>query len=172
MMMGKYLAALRRRAGLSQIALAKRAGVSRQTISHWENKSALDGRAATLAIIARAFDEPDRQRILSSRPDPAFGRLQIVGPINLAQLRMLHASKSMRSAAHAQMHRQRCGARTRRGMACKLKSEPGKARCRLHGGLSTGPKTAEGEARIADAQRKRWAEHRVRIAKPEKPEKT
>ena len=28
----------------------------------------------------------------------------------------------------------------------------GKARCRLHGGLSTGPKTPEGKARIAAAQ--------------------
>jgi hypothetical protein len=33
-------------------------------------------------------------------------------------------------------------------------------RCKLHGGLSTGPRTAEGRARIAAAQRKRWARHR------------
>jgi hypothetical protein len=29
-------------------------------------------------------------------------------------------------------------------------------RCRLHGGLSTGPKTQEGRERIAEAQRQRW----------------
>jgi len=33
---------------------------------------------------------------------------------------------------------------------------PGKRRCRLHGGLSTGPQTPEGKARIAAAQRERW----------------
>ena len=53
-----------------------------------------------------------------------------------------------------------CGARTRRGTACKckaLRTKRGRWRCRLHGGLSTGPKTAEGRARIAEAQRRRWA---------------
>jgi ABC transporter substrate binding protein len=35
-------------------------------------------------------------------------------------------------------------------------------RCRFHGGLSTGPKTAEGKARIAEAQRRRWAAVRGR----------
>jgi hypothetical protein len=34
---------------------------------------------------------------------------------------------------------------------------PGKRRCRFHGGLSTGPKTEEGRARIAEAQRRRWS---------------
>ena len=46
---------------------------------------------------------------------------------------------------------QRCGARTRRGTACQKPPLAGKTRCRLHGGLSTGPKTAEGKARIAAA---------------------
>ncbi|MGI3185019.1 HGGxSTG domain-containing protein [Nioella aestuarii] len=32
----------------------------------------------------------------------------------------------------------------------------GKQRCRMHGGLSTGPKTVEGRARIAEAQKLRW----------------
>ena len=36
-------------------------------------------------------------------------------------------------------------------------SEPGRTRCRFHGGRSTGPKTAEDKARIAEAQRLRWA---------------
>jgi hypothetical protein len=44
----------------------------------------------------------------------------------------------------------RCGAKTRRGTTCQC---PGMAngRCRLHGGLSTGPKTAEGIRRIQAA---------------------
>lgn len=167
-MTGNDLAALRRGAGLSQSALAKRAGVSRQAISYWENKPALDGRTTTLESIARAFGQPDRLRILNSRPGLGFFRLQLSGPITLSHLRVFQAANALRSAVDAQMHRQDCGALTRRGMACKLKSEPGKARCRLHGGLSTGPKTTEGKARIAEAQRRRWAKFRQQLEKPVK----
>ena len=41
-----------------------------------------------------------------------------------------------------------CKAMTRAGTPCKMKAVHGKRRCRLHGGLSTGPKTAEGRERI------------------------
>lgn len=41
-----------------------------------------------------------------------------------------------------------CGARRHRdGQPCRAKSEPGKRRCKWHGGCSTGPRTAEGKAR-------------------------
>jgi hypothetical protein len=41
-----------------------------------------------------------------------------------------------------------CGARRHRdGLPCQAKSEPGKHRCRFHGGRSTGPRTPEGRAR-------------------------
>ena len=46
---------------------------------------------------------------------------------------------------------QSCCARTRRGTACQKPPLNGKTRCRLHGGLSTGPRTVEGKARIAAA---------------------
>ena len=55
-----------------------------------------------------------------------------------------------------------CGAMTRKGLPCRNKSEPGRLRCKFHGGLSTGPKTAEGLKRIADAQRLRWLKYRER----------
>jgi hypothetical protein len=55
-----------------------------------------------------------------------------------------------------------CGAKTRAGRACRMRVEFGKARCRLHGGLSTGPKTEAGRARIAEAQRRRWRDYRER----------
>ena len=45
-----------------------------------------------------------------------------------------------------------CGAKTRSGHPCRKPALKRKRRCRLHGGLSTGPKTAEGRARIANAQ--------------------
>lgn len=41
-----------------------------------------------------------------------------------------------------------CGARRKSdGQPCEAKSEPGKRRCRFHGGCSTGPRTEEGKAR-------------------------
>jgi hypothetical protein len=58
--------------------------------------------------------------------------------------------------------RPRCGAKTRAGRPCRMRVEFGKARCRLHGGLSTGPKTEAGRARIAEAQRRRWRDYRER----------
>lgn len=45
----------------------------------------------------------------------------------------------------------RCGARNRRGTPCQCPAMKN-GRCRLHGGLSTGPKTAEGIERIRKAQ--------------------
>jgi hypothetical protein len=55
---------------------------------------------------------------------------------------------------------QRCGARTRKGAPCRAKALPRKTRCKFHGGMSTGPKTAEGRQKIAEAQRRRWAAYR------------
>lgn len=41
-----------------------------------------------------------------------------------------------------------CGAaRHRNGLPCQARPEPGKRRCRFHGGRSTGPKTEAGRAR-------------------------
>ena len=61
----------------------------------------------------------------------------------------------------------RCGAKTRSGKPCAKYPINGKRRCRLHGGLSTGPRTAEGKARIAAAQLKHgryvnWREKRAK----------
>ena len=46
---------------------------------------------------------------------------------------------------------QRCGAKTRRGTACLRPANKKNGRCRLHGGASTGPRTADGRARISAA---------------------
>jgi hypothetical protein len=42
-----------------------------------------------------------------------------------------------------------------------VRVEPGKARCRFHGGLSTGSRSEEGRARISEAQRGRWRAYRA-----------
>src|SRR5579872_1060440 len=60
----------------------------------------------------------------------------------------------------------RCGARTRNGERCDATPalhprNPANfvrsGRCRLHGGTSTGPQTAEGKARVSSAARRMWA---------------
>lgn len=43
--------------------------------------------------------------------------------------------------------RDRCGAKTRTGEPCKAPALPEKDRCRMHGGLSTGPKSLKGKTR-------------------------
>jgi len=65
--------------------------------------------------------------------------------------------------------RPRCGARTRTGGTCKAQALRNKAgrpgRCRMHGGLSTGPKTEAGIAatceRARQQMRARWAQYRA-----------
>jgi hypothetical protein len=55
--------------------------------------------------------------------------------------------------------RPRCGARTRAAGSCRAPAVTGKERCRMHGGLATGPKTPEGKARSIVAARegyRRW----------------
>ena len=58
--------------------------------------------------------------------------------------------------------RPRCGAKCRDGSPCeappvwdKRRDHPVNGRCRMHGGLSTGPKTEEGRRRIAESNRDR-----------------
>ena len=48
----------------------------------------------------------------------------------------------------------RCGAKTRSAALCSKFPIKGKRRCRLHGGLSTGPKTPAGRAAISVANTK------------------
>src|SRR5262245_4178671 len=48
-----------------------------------------------------------------------------------------------------------------------IKTKRGAWRCPLHGGLSTGPKSREGKARIAAAARQRWAAYRAAKAAAE-----
>ncbi len=59
----------------------------------------------------------------------------------------------------------RCGAQTRHQGCCRqpAMASPGggRGRCRLHGGLSTGPRTAEGRARCARARLKHGAYSRA-----------
>ena len=64
---------------------------------------------------------------------------------------------------------QKCLAQTRRDTGCQKPPLRGKTRCRLHGGLSSGPRTEQGKARIAAAhykhgrRSKKFVEMRAKI---------
>ena len=53
-----------------------------------------------------------------------------------------------------------CGAKTRKGTLCKAPGNGKGGRCKLHGGMSTGPRTPEGKTRSLAALRSRHARRR------------
>ena len=150
-MTGPELQTLRRALGLSQSRMAEKVGCSRNAVSYWECKRGeIDTRwgfpARILEVLGRK-SLPNFCTITRGRGDGVLGEW----------LTREYARIDLRAMKRAQKHRQQCGAKTRKGRPCKLLSEAGRRRCKFHGGLSTGPKTPAGKARIAKAQRRRWA---------------
>jgi hypothetical protein len=76
---------------------------------------------------------------------------------HLAQQASDRARETQERARCREKRNQPCGAKTRAGHACRRKGSGRGGRCPNHGGRSTGPRTEEGRARIAEAQRRRWA---------------
>ena len=60
-----------------------------------------------------------------------------------------------------------CGAKTRAGTPCKRKDLYANGRCRLHGGLSTGPKTEAGKKKSALNGFKKRALVRTEVRSPD-----
>ncbi|OWJ82040.1 HGGxSTG domain-containing protein, partial [Haematobacter massiliensis] len=79
----------------------------------------------------------------------------------MAQVTAWEARDAQRREEQRAKLQVRCKARTRKGTSCRCKSEPGKKRCKFHGGMSTGARTPEGLERIREAQRRRWARWRA-----------
>ena len=114
----------------SQAELARQANVHVQTVKYWERQTNLISGWAV------------------NRFKAAFNQVGFdIAEIEHAVLPNLSLEQSVKAL---------CGAKTRRGTPCLAKAMPDKARCRMHGGLSTGPKTIEGRERVAQAQRFRW----------------
>ncbi len=149
---GRELAAVRKRAGLSQTRLAELAGIGRHAVSYWENKPKVDRNGWAPK---RMFDVlgikvlPDYLQSVRARGHGVLDPYEAYERRELARL-------SAREAKSAKKRRVVCGAKTRKGTPCRLMSEPGRRRCKFHGGKSTGPKSEGGRQRIAEAQRKRW----------------
>ena len=92
--------------------------------------------------------------------------------ITAAIARRRAAREAFQSRGVAPIARPQCGARCRDGHPCAApavwSASTGAARngrCRLHGGLSTGPRTPDGRARVAAATRAanvaRWSTSRA-----------
>jgi hypothetical protein len=59
----------------------------------------------------------------------------------------------------------RCGAKTRRGSPCLKPALKNKTRCQLHGGKSTGPRTAEGKAQVIAANTKHGRRSKAHVSR-------
>lgn len=156
-MTGAQLRAMRKLRGLSQGQLAERVGISRQIVSTYENRPIVkwwnEGPAACLEVLGLCPPRP--------HPSRAYTGSRIFSPLSDdARAFEAEVAKILAATDRSQV-RVICGARMRDGTACRSKSEPGKSRCRLHGGLSTGPTTNEGIERIREAQRRRWAKRKA-----------
>lgn len=159
-MTGAELAALRRAAGLSQTALGARVGIGRHAVSYWEAKTVIDLHAFAVRRIAKVLPVPGPPPCRFTVPERA-SPVDAVLAAEEARFLMQMARMKTRADAFAATRRVVCGARTRKGAPCRYKSEPGKRRCKFHGGKSTGARTPEGKARIAEANRLRWARWRA-----------
>lgn len=153
---GKSLQRLRRDCGLTQARLARLAGVGYHTVSRWESKPKFQRHSKALNRILAVLEPLHRYRPGQTRAR-GHGVLQARWELmRAARAKELDRFKAI-ERRNAARRRVRCGAKTRKGTPCRLKSEPGRQRCKYHGGKSTGPKTTEGRARIAEVQRRRWA---------------
>lgn len=59
------------------------------------------------------------------------------------------ASRTASVPFPAELQALTCGARTRAGTPCKRRDLYRSGRCKMHGGLSTGPRSSEGKAKVA-----------------------
>ncbi len=182
---GAALKAARKAGGLSQTALGIKAGISRHAVSYWECRETVDPRSWAVRQMAEA--EPQIQTLLrawwtntrgremgftpksilpiyfrsNARARDGSYRLSAMDALLEAAITLELSRMQEREAQRRARLRVTCGAKTtRKGTPCRNKSEPGRKRCKFHGGRSTGPKTAEGRQRIVDAQLRRWAEWR------------
>lgn len=153
---GAELAARRKAAGLTQRQLAAKAEVGRTAVQYWEAAPHLDPRGWAVQRMAEALGWAVRPVYASSMRARGDGVLSAIPGLEAWVARQLVALKA-REAERAARRRVVCSAKTRKGTPCRNKSEPGKRRCKFHGGLSTGARTPEGIERIREAQRLRWS---------------
>lgn len=154
---GADLRKYRKAAGLTQIALARLAGVGRHAVQYWEAKAIVKPREYALRRFCKALGLPDFSHQYARAGGWGVSWYDKMQATLDAQAEVMLAAMREREGQRHARRRVVCGAKTRKGGQCRNKSEAGRARCKFHGGKSTGPKTPEGKERIAEAQRTRWA---------------
>jgi len=89
----------------------------------------------------------------------------------------LERYRTRRDPLTPKAERPRCGARTRKGTPCRAPvvwndstNTPQNGRCRLHGGLSTGPRTEEGREACVRSNRRRGILRRLSAVLPDSTE--
>jgi transcriptional regulator with XRE-family HTH domain len=170
---GEQITEARTSLGWSKADLARAAGLDRKAVAWWERKATIAGITQSPGVekIASALQragirlpeppepEPEREPQSSvdilTRPGTLWPRRQpkLVRRLNVAL--EVEPSQRTQSSHWRVVHGVECGARTRKGLPCKRPAYPN-GRCRNHGGLSTGARTAEGKARCIEATRRRW----------------
>lgn len=155
-MTGDEFKAIRRAARLSRRALAAMCGLHPDTVRYWEAKPSLDmrGHAPDLMLKALGLGHLSRRGVY---PSDRFLALRFGDYVTITR-----AWGGVLLQSGIPPRPKRCGARTRKGTPCRSMALPNKTRCKFHGGASTGPRTSEGRARIAEAQRRRWVAWRAR----------
>ena len=158
-MTGAELKQARLYAGLTQQQLADKTGFHRLVVGYWENKPGeFTGRHGAPFAFAQALGMKHYWTPIRTRA--------VWGFTDYEQIRLdKECARASKMLAQREARRQvRCNAKTRKGTPCKVLSEPGKRRCKFHGGLSTGPKTVEGRTNISKAQKRRWVNWRLQKA--------
>lgn len=179
---GADIRAARKAAGLNQTDLAERAGISRDAVSYWETRTGYPPRGWALERMAKVLglDLKDFRTPLPARGDEVLhaGLRHNHTSTRTREDGVLSGSDRLRALDQKEHEKQKrwleekarrvaarfrvvCCATTRKGTSCRNMSEAGRKRCKFHGGMSTGARTAEGKERIAEAQRKRWSQYRA-----------
>ena len=168
--------------GLTQEALGARAGFHRQCIVRLESYGSLgvlrSSEVSTRAVVkalALPSDVLFPAANAHARPRVMEWLLQVDAQAEAVAHAKSEATMSRRKLREARRQAWRadlealpkrlrpvCGARNRRGKPCQSKKLLRGGRCKLHGGMSTGPKTPEGLARCAEAGRRTAALRRAR----------
>jgi hypothetical protein len=131
---------------LTQAELAKLAGIGRHAVYYWEAKARIRWRDWAPARMCEALGVT-----VYRTPTRARGDGVLADDWTKKWLEAELARLAARKLEKAKTRRVACGAMTRKATPCRNLSEPGRKRCKFHGGKSTGPRTAEGRERIAEA---------------------
>ena len=165
-MIGSDLKTLRQMSKLSRPKLAGTIRVHSDTIKYWENASRISDEDRVPNLILEVFGlswKEAKENFEGTYPNQNLFTHTHAGAGARLGVYENYPEPGGRNAP--KKPRIECGARTRTGGQCKAKVVDGKKRCRMHGGLSTGPKTVQGRKRISQTQTERWAKMRSRTNK-------